>query len=198
MDLELIKKKASEGFPWAIKRLKEIEQHELEVKGIVKEHTFNERSADDYDSAIERYDGIAWCIKEAKFRKSDEQEIKLYAIELMERKGYIKPVEIRIEYIKEPLKTSPEELEYKRWYDEHQKWLKENADKETRNRIKIKEALQRKTMFCYKCDKSAFKFTPEKTDCVIETKKKGRKKIIVTSNCINCHKQARAFGGYLE
>jgi len=98
-------------------------------------------------------------------------------------------------YIKEPPKSSPEELVRQKDYRLFRKFLSEQKQGETKRKSKLDYALKRENIMCYKCQQFVDCISPE-----VELKQirdSNRKKIIVKSICPNCHGECKAFGGYL-
>lgn len=110
--------------------------------------------------------------------------------------GLIKPIVKTVikEIVRQPI-TSAEELEYARRWRQKQKLLKLQEEQQTRQQLKVKEALKRKNIYCPQC-KSNVKCIDPKFE--LKQKRNSNKvRINVYSACPTCGTKAAGFGGYV-
>lgn len=108
-------------------------------------------------------------------------------------KQIVKKVIVEVE--KKPV-TPPNLLENAKNWRAKQKVIQAEKDLETRRRLKIATAKQRKNIFCYHCNKVVPCIKPEVD--FRANNRSGKIKILVKSTCPVCNQTAINWGGYIE
>lgn len=138
---------------------------------------------------------IKCILKESEEMGAGNNEIILQIIDLLPEK--IVEIERVVEIEKKPI-SSKEKLEYLKFWRENQKELNKIEEIKQREAIKIKKAKERKSFFCYNCQKSvSINDTSSNEAEVIKKPSRTKKSIIISNKCPICSKIIKSFGGWL-
>lgn len=136
---------------------------------------------------------VASMVKKEMGVVDDQARLRIFA-EWDARNFLSEPIEV-IKEIEKPLVTPEHVLEYQRYWRMKKRQRKEQEAKENRLKMKVKQALERKTARCFICH---LNFKPENPTHKIVTKRSGRKHLVIVCTCPKCGRECRSWGGYYD